>query len=142
MTAMRFESRRDLWLVAVLRLMPVFMLLIVGGSWYGSGRDIRGPLAGAIILIIVEVFFFESLLRSTYYLVERPDLIIRSSFFTWRVPIAEIRTITPTRNPLSSPALSLDRLLITYGAKQIMVSPEEKQRFIDSLRSINPSIVA
>ena len=30
-------------------------------------------------------------------------------------PVAEITRITPTRNPLSSPALSLDRLRNEYG---------------------------
>ena len=99
-----------------------------------------GPIVGAVILILFEVFFFESLLRSTYYLIDGDTLVIRSSFLKWRVPIAKIRSVTPTRNPLSSPALSLDRLAILYDGKQILVSPQDKQRFIEALRAINPAI--
>ena len=137
---MRFESRRDLWLVLLLRIMPVVVLAVVADAWYLQHHDMRGPIAGAFILIAFELFFFEPILRSTYYLIEAGTLVIRSSFFSWRVPIAEIRSITPTRSARSSPALSLDRLRIEYGRKVILVSPEDRQRFIDSLRAINPAI--
>jgi hypothetical protein len=139
---MRFDSKRDLWLLVILRVMPLVLLLVIGGVWYQVHHDLRGPIAGAFILIVFELFFFESVLRSTYYLIDAGTLVIRSSMFTWRVPIAEIRSITPTRSALSSPALSLDRLRIEYGRKAIMVSPEDPKRFIEALRTKNPSIVA
>ena len=135
---MRFESKRDLWLVVLMRGLPVLALAVI----VAATRDYRGAIAGAIILLIVELFFFETLLRGTYYIVEAPALIIRSSIFQWRVPINEIRAVTPTRSPLSSPALSLDRLRIDYGTRAIMVSPDDPRRFIEALRAINPSIVA
>ena len=137
---MRFESKRDLWLVLLLRIMPLAVLVVVADAWYLQHHDMRGPIAGAFILILFELLFFESLLRSTYYLIDAGTLVIRSSIFTWRVPIAEIRSITTTRSALTSPALSLDRLRIEYGRKVILVSPEDRQRFIDSLRAINPAI--
>jgi hypothetical protein len=40
----------------------------------------------------------------------------------------------------SSPALSLDRLRIDYGTRSILVSPQDRNRFIAALRSVNPSI--
>jgi hypothetical protein len=47
----------------------------------------------------------------------------------------DIRTVTPTRNPLSSPALSLDRLRIDYGrGRRIMVSPRDPGAFLRELR--------
>jgi len=138
---MRFESKRDLWLVVILRVMPLVLLLVIGNIWYLQHHDLRGPLAGAFILILFEVFFFESMLRSTYYRIDGHTLVIRSSIFSWRVPIGEIRSITPTRSALSSPALSLDRLRIEYGGKAIMVSPEDPKRFIEALRAKNPAIV-
>jgi len=137
---MRFDSKRDLWLVLLLRIMPLAVLAVVADAWYLQRHDMRGPIAGAFILIVFELFFFESILRSTYYLIDAGTLVIRSSFFSWRVPIAEIRSITTTRSALTSPALSLDRLRIEYGRKVILVSPEDRQRFIDSLRAINPAI--
>lgn len=139
---MRFDSKRDLWLVLILRIMPVVVLLIVADAWWLSHHDLSGPIAGAIILMLLEIFFFESLLRSTYYLIDGNTLVIRSSFLRWRVPIGDIRAVTPTRSALSSPALSLDRLRIDYASKAILVSPDDPRRFIEALRAINPSIVA
>jgi hypothetical protein len=139
--AMRFESKRDWWIVALLRGVPILVLAaIVIVSWTKNERDLHGPAVGVLLLIVFELFFCESILRSTYYTIEGGMVIIRSSLLRWRIPIADIRSITPTRNPLSSPAMSLDRLLIRYGTKQIMVSPAEKQRFIEALRAVNPAI--
>jgi len=137
---MRFESKRDLWIVLILRIMPVVVLAVVADAWYLQHHDLRGPIAGAIILIVVEIFFFESVLRSTYYVIEGNTLTIRSSFITWRVPIRDIRSITPSGSAISSPALSLDRLRIDYGRKSILVSPEDRERFVAMLRSVNPGI--
>src|SRR5438874_1086126 len=113
-TAMRFESKRDLWIVLVLRVTPLLVLAIIAGTWYVSRHDVRGPIAGAVILTLFQVFFFESIMRSTYYVIEGDTLLIRCSMITWRVPIREISSITPTHSALSSPALSLDRLRIEY----------------------------
>lgn len=137
---MRFESKRDLWIVVLLRVMPVVVLAVVADAWYLQHHTWNGPIAGVAILIFAEIFFFEWILRSTYYVIEADTLLIRSSFITWRVPIRDIRSITPTRSALSSPALSLDRLRIDYGRKSILVSPEGRDRFIAALRSVNPSI--
>jgi hypothetical protein len=42
--------------------------------------------------------------------------------------------VEETRNPLSSPALSLDRLKITYGnGKRIMISPADKIGFLKAI---------
>ena len=137
---MRFESKRDLWIVMLMRVMPAFALAIIGSIWYGQRGDWRGPLAGAVIVLFAELFLFEWILRSTYYEIEGDTLFVRSSFITWRVPIREIRSVTPTRSPMSSPALSLDRLRIEYGQKSILVSPADRERFIAMLRSVNPAI--
>src|SRR5262245_18711677 len=137
---MRFESKRDAWIVATLRVIPVVVLLVIGDVWYLTHRDLRGPIAGAIVLVLAELFFFEWVLRSTYYVIDGDMLVIRSSFVTWRVPIREIRSVKPTRSAASSPALSLDRLRIEYGRKWILVSPAERERFVTTLRSVNPSI--
>src|SRR5438067_12088733 len=88
---MRFESKRDLWIVMLMRVMPAFALAIIGSVWYRQHGDWRGTVAGAVILIIVQLFFVEYVLRSTYYEIDGDTLFVRSSFITWRVPIREIR---------------------------------------------------
>jgi hypothetical protein len=55
--------------------------------------------------------------------------------------IQTIKEIKETRNPLSSPAASIDRLLIIYNrADKVMISPKDKEAFINHLKSINPNI--
>ena len=82
------------------------------------------------------------LLLGTRYILEPDQLLVRSGPFRWRVPIADIVRITPTTNPLSSPALSLDRLRIEYGrGSAIMISPRDKDRFLrdlEELRRVGP----
>ena len=53
----------------------------------------------------------------------------------WRVRLDSIEEVVPTRNPLSSPALSLDRLRIRYSGSRmgIMISPENKAIFMQDL---------
>jgi hypothetical protein len=61
-------------------------------------------------------------------------LVVRSGPFKWCIPIADITSITPTSNPLSSPALSLDRLRIEYGRGHLlMISPRDKEQFVRDL---------
>ncbi len=62
-------------------------------------------------LVIVVIWFP---IFSTYYVVENSTLVIKSLVFRWKINIDDIIQIEPTHNPLSSPALSLDRLKISY----------------------------
>jgi hypothetical protein len=139
---MRFESKRDGWIVFITRVMPFILLVVLAVTGYSPGHSMRGVIAGFITLVIVELFLVGPMMRATYYAIEGDTLLVRSGPAKWRVPIREIRSITPTRSALSSPALSLDRLRIEYGKKSVMISPEDKQRFIEALRTINPAIMA
>jgi hypothetical protein len=71
------------------------------------------------------------LLRATSYTFDHTDLKVRCGPFAWRVPLREIRAVTATRNPLSSPALLLDRLRIDFArGSSIMISPLDKEAFM------------
>ena len=77
------------------------------------------------------------LLLDTNYTVTADTLQIRSGPFRWRIALSDVREVSPSRSWVSSPALSLDRVRIRYGVgRSILVSPREKQRFIDSLREL------
>ena len=65
--------------------------------------------------------------RGPYGCAGRRDTLVAK----WKIPVADIVGVTPSRNPLSSPALSMDRLNISYGKRKfILVSPEDKAGFI------------
>src|SRR3546814_13731637 len=63
------------------------------------------------------------------------QLRVLSGPFKWSVPLAKITAITPTSSPLSSPALSLDRLRIDYGVgNSVMISPRNKEQSSEERR--------
>jgi hypothetical protein len=125
-----FRSRIDTWLLVVI---VGSVLLSIGVSmtvlWVGGG--------GALVLVplmLLGAILPAWVLLTTDYTLTRTDLRVRSGPFRWRVPLHEVRSITPTRNPLSSPALSLDRLRIEYGARQwLMIAPADKDAFLREL---------
>ena len=81
------------------------------------------------------------LLRTTHYTITGTHVRIRCGPFRWNVPLADVRAVRPTRNALSSPALSLDRLRIEYSRSQaVMVSPDDKEGFLSELRTRAPGL--
>jgi hypothetical protein len=72
---------------------------------------------------------------ATRYVVTGDRLLVRGGTISLDNTFSDITKIEPTRNPLSAPAWSLDRLLITYGGgKSCMISPKDKASFLGLLR--------
>ena len=125
---MRFNSKVDGWLI------PVVVIAIAGmlAAFVAVVTD-DTPLWLKLVVSFTSVLFcgfLFAVLMSTYYVVADGVLRIVSGPFRWKVAISDIVEITPTRNPVSSPALSLDRLKITYGSRRfVLVSPADKDGF-------------
>ena len=97
------------------------------------------PLGG--IFSLLALAFVLHIFLSTTYTVTPEQVAVRCGFFRWNIPTQRITRITETRNPLSSPAPSLDRLNISYNQyDDLMISPRDKQEFIAVLRQLNPGI--
>jgi hypothetical protein len=128
-----FESKKDLWLMAI--LWGAVLVNIVACSlfvYYGCPPFVwTFPL-----LIIVGGLLPLWILFTTKYTFTGDKLLISCGPMRVSLNVKEIESITPTRNPLSSPALSLDRLLIKYsGGKSVMVSPMDKEGFVSEITS-------
>lgn len=126
-----YRSKVDRWLVVVL---VAAAALCLGVSLVPlrtvSGVAMLAPLAALAVGIGLPLW----LLAGTRYTVTDERLDITCGPFRWRIPLAQITGITPTSNPLSSPALSLDRLRVSYGpGKSVLISPDDKRRFIDDV---------
>jgi hypothetical protein len=135
-----FPSKRDTWLVLI--------------TWAGAGVEIMvgiilwltnvPPLVKVLgsLVCFAGAVFMVWVLYGTYYVIMPDILIIRCGPFRFRVPLAEIEAVTPTRNPLSSPACSLDRFLIQYrqSRRRIMVSPLDKPGFLQALAARCPHL--
>lgn len=138
MDSVTFRSKVDWWLAAILLLSALASLVAVG-----SVAMVESPFRALAVspVLLLSVGLPVWLLRATAYRIGPSELFVRCGPFRWRVPLSEIRAVTPTRNPLSSPALSLDRLRIDYGRRRwIMISPADKEAFVTELRKRVPAI--
>jgi hypothetical protein len=134
--AERFVTKRDGWLVAVLWGASLVDFAVAG--WLLPG--LRGEPAFVAPLLVAAGLFQLHALYATHYTFEGDALVIRSSFFRWRVPVAAIESVEPMQSALSSPACSLDRLRIRWSGRSVMISPADQAGFLRTLaqRSPNP----
>ena len=135
---MRFASKIDLWLwltTALTLAVCVFAVITVG---------VRGPALAVVAMLVVCALTLGLLLwvvLGTGYGFTERDLLVHSGPFRWRVPFKEVRAVADSRSWLSSPALSLDRLCITYGrGSSILISPRDKLSFLSELQRRCPGI--
>ena len=90
----------------------------------------------AAVIVIAGVGFPLWILVSTRYIADDENLKIVSGPFSWIIPVQTITSIQETQSAITSPAMSFDRLEITYGEdKAIIVSPADKEGFIKALGS-------
>jgi uncharacterized membrane protein YdbT with pleckstrin-like domain len=137
MTGKRFKSKIDRWLLYLLIAVMIFEVVVLGIAATQTGDPVAAVSIVAAALLIVALI--GSLLMRTHYTVAGNTLRIASGPFSWKVPLDQIESVEATRNPLSSPALSLDRLQIRYGnGRRVMVSPADRAGF---LRAIDQELV-
>ena len=123
---MRYESKVDWWIPALL----FGGLALATGDWIVANSDEWRDGAALLIAWVMSIWIF----FYTYYELQRDILFIRCGPFWRSVSIADIRSAKPTRNPLASMALSLDRIAITLrSGRGVMISPRDKDRFLDDL---------
>jgi len=122
-----YKSKIDWWLV----------LLVVGIFGYPIIDGILTHDYFLSVLFSGVLLLFFLLSQTIQYKIEDKKLIIWNT----KIEISTIRKIYRTNNPLSSPALSLDRIAIVYNKfDEILISPKERNEFIKELLKINPSI--
>jgi hypothetical protein len=78
----------------------------------------------------------------TTYTIEGNILSIKSPLILpITIEIDSIQKIQESRDPMSSPAGSLDRLEISYGkTDRVLISPKCKKEFLDQMRELKPEI--
>ena len=135
-----YRSKVDRGLAVLLLLiggLPVLVLTIAAARDPVFRHETRWVL---LILAVTFGFVLWLFLSTTYELGDR-DLVVRAGPFRWRVPLDSLESARPARNPLSSPALSLDRLELRYGAgKWLLISPRDRDRFLQDLAARAPQI--
>ena len=132
MAEKRFKSKVDAWialLIAAVVLMDIAFIYIFALS--GGGLAER---SGVFLTLVGVLILLSWLTLRTYYAVVDDTLKVVCGPFRWKIPVADIHSVTPTRSLWSSPALSLDRLRIEYGeGRWIMVSPADQRGFLGAI---------
>ena len=128
----RFNSKVVWWFYLVIFIVAVILVKPLStGYWIGAG------VCGLILLLLVHMLF------NTYYIItEDGHLVAHSSVFPKKqIDIKELTAVEETSIPMSSYALSLDRLMLWKLDKMyFMVSPKDKKAFYNALKKHNPSI--
>lgn len=130
-----YASKVDWWLGLLLAVMVVAAIVsLVGGvRLFVIGQTEEGWwLAGTGALALALLGF---LVWPVRYTLTEDQLVIRFGVFRSRLDLRRITGAEPSRNPLSSPALSLDRLKISYsgGFGYTLISPVNKDGFMRDL---------
>lgn len=127
---MYFPSKKDFWLFLLFwgTIIVCTVPLFFDFDWI--------VLAIMLPIDIVLIWFW----FTTGYLIEEDILIVKFGPIKKRIPIMEIRKIRKTKNPLSAPALSIDRIELLYGSQfgLALISPIDKHVFVSKLLEINP----
>lgn len=126
-----FRSKIDLWLVAVCVAIPIVVLefFVEDTTVSDWSADVIAYGIVALVLLLFAWTYF-----TTRYRFTAEFLLVKSGPFAWTIPLRSITKVEPSHSPVSSPALSLDRLAIHYDGKMLMVSPADKQGFMTELK--------
>jgi hypothetical protein len=128
-----FKSKVDWWYHLILLIMMISTVLVF----------VRGESPVTMVILLLITLQCIHMLLSTWYKITADGyLIVHCSIFSEkRIPITEISAVEVTVMPVSSYALSLDRLILYKGDTQwLLISPVNKQEFVRVLRKYNPAI--
>jgi hypothetical protein len=128
-----FKSKVDWWFHGVVLLLCVSCVILI----------VRGAEIWAILVMFFCTYMsIHTLLNTWYKLTADGFLIVHCSFFPEkRIAVSEITAVESSFLPVSSYALSLDRIIIWKGNLQwLLISPVNKQEFVNVLRRMNPNI--
>ncbi len=129
---MRYPTKIDGWIRNV--MLGAFGLELIAGVALVASMKWTG-LALALLSLGTFVGIIRLAAWPVSYDVSEGEIRVRCGVWGFTVPIAGIVRAFPTRNPLSAPAWSLDRLQIEYvdgsGKKRMaLLSPPDRSAFL------------
>jgi len=127
----RFKSKLGI----IFPILLVFFAIEAFMIWINSFVGI--VIAAAPILFVLYLYF-----ATRYVLTQDQKLKIKIGFlYNREIYIKSIKKVRATNNHRASPALSFDRLEISYNRYgRVVVSPTKKSEFIKELKEVNPRI--
>ena len=138
MAAVVYRSKVDAWLVVLLLFVWAFSLLTVM-----AGSSSVALWISAAVIVLMLVAMTDIVLRITYVIAGN-TLTVKCSFVMKNdFDIRHIKSIKPSYSFLASAGASLDRLAIRFDNSRdvLLISPKDKQGFIDHICRVNPNVV-
>ena len=128
-TGTSFPSKVDTWLVA----MPILGLAmaVCFGLWLSFAGRTGGVLLLAVVALPFPLCFLIAL--PCRYTLEDEHLLIRFGIFSQRIAYKDITGVALSASLRSAPALSLQRVRVSYGRSFQLVSPRDREWFIRAL---------
>lgn len=137
---LKFKSQKDWWLTI---LLWGAMLFAIGSAIYGlftTPPDFMELLIVIVCAFLIPIFILWLWFTTEYVLTDK-SLIIRYGPFRKEILLRTIKSVRKTMNPLSSPALSLKRIEISYESyNSVLISPKDRDHFIHILIERCPHI--
>ncbi len=129
----KFQGKVDLWAWALLIFVNVLVLWSVIPSAGGGKEEIASVLLALVVLLLVDLLMVPMYFRNYIYLGET-EMVIVFGIIKKRIRYQNIELLEETHNPLSSLAMSLDRIYIhTNSGDDVLVAVKEKQAFIEEV---------
>jgi hypothetical protein len=128
-----YRSKVDIWLAG----------LVFGVLSYAVYEAFSEKQYDVLWVIVPVTLLVVSLYWQIKYVVGNGQLEIRTLIFgNMKIDISDIKSVHQTYNPLSAPALSINRLEVKYGSKfdYLLISPKNRKAFVKQLIAINPNI--
>jgi hypothetical protein len=125
-----FRSKVDWW-IAILLCVPPIAVVAVNVALFAGEKSGEWPVGVMTALVVLGVYF--GFVFPMRYGLGNGLLIVRSGLLRQTITLQDVVEVSRTHNPLSSPALSLDRLRVQFGAgffKAVMISPADRERFL------------
>ncbi len=124
-----FPSRVDIWLVAV-PLVTLGFMLFLAVVLHDSA-----PFASLIVMVsaALVVVVIGLVTVPCRYVLEAEHLLIRFGIFQQRVAYRQITGVELSSSPRTAPALSLQRIKVSYGTSFQLISPRDREWFIRAL---------
>lgn len=137
MAAVVYRSKVDAWLVVLLLFVWAFSL------WTVMAGDPSVTLwISAAVIVLMLVAMTDIVLRITYVITGN-TLTVKCSFVMKKdFDIRNIKSIKPSYSFVASAGASLDRLAIRFDNSRdvLLISPKDKQGFIDHICRVNPGV--
>lgn len=130
---MWFRTKVDWWLGVLIAALPFIELgALLSAVRSGDSEAISATVPGVLLVAAI----YGLLLIPVRYGLSSESLIVRFGVVRRSIPLASIAEVHPTHNPLSAPALSLDRLAIMTSGRSFvsgLISPAEREKFLTEL---------